>query len=226
MHAEKFDHGTILDQTPYPGIDIQNAESCTIPGLVDLLAPLGAEMLVCGIRNHVFVPPIEDVGWYSTVSNPKEWRSAPKVTPEDRHVKWDSWTGEEIMRRYRVLGPLWNTISMQCGHAGSEKRLIFSGLSLREGDLGEVLPTYQLGLPYAEIDSSKSVPGTPVFSGNLMLRTLNGSILGIVKLKVEGSDEEDATVAATKVGLFNPDPIIIEVDGRRREFWVFRDGLS
>jgi methionyl-tRNA formyltransferase len=51
----------ILDQTPAPGIPIPNPDSCTVPELLELLAPKGAEMLINGIRNRVFVPPLKEI---------------------------------------------------------------------------------------------------------------------------------------------------------------------
>jgi methionyl-tRNA formyltransferase len=240
LHAEKFDHGVLLDQTPYPGIEIPEAESCTEPQLVDFVGPLGAEMLVSGIRNRVFVQPVREVGWYKRGvegdqsarlgdlsgeggSSPT-LRHAPKITTEDRHIKWGSWTAEDIMRRYRVLGPLWNTMPMEHNGILMEKRVIFSSLVVlaAEPDQGSV---DQPGLPYAERDISKSAPENPYFFGGLKVKASDGSLIGIGELKIEGSTTKDGIVAAVQAGLFSSVPVYVAEDGENREFRQFKEAL-
>jgi methionyl-tRNA formyltransferase len=241
LHAEKFDHGLILDQTPYPGVDIPNVASCTVPELVNFVGQLGAEMLVRGIRNRIFIPPIEDRRWYKGVKmngggtasgsqnkeqdDPANLRLAPKITPEDRHINWGPWTGDAIVRRNRVLGPLWNTMRLKVNGGVEKRRIILS--NLKKGDVGsDQLPIYKTRLPFVEIDIANSVPSKPAFSGPLMVKTSNGDIIEIGELKVEGSKGGEATAVAAKASLFSSTPIYVDGESGQREFREFKDVLG
>ncbi len=65
-------------------------------------------MLVEALRNRVFVPPLQDVGWYGKIIFEAELKHAPKIQKEDSHIDWDTWTADEILLRSRVLGDLWD----------------------------------------------------------------------------------------------------------------------
>lgn len=56
LHPKHFDDGEIIAQTPYPGI---KHGAKTVEELRDLLAPIGAQMLVQAIKDRSFVPPIQ-----------------------------------------------------------------------------------------------------------------------------------------------------------------------
>lgn len=124
MHPTRFDHGTILDQKK-----IEIPTGSTIDSVVNVLGPLGADMLTRSIEDEIFVPPIRPLrkcGPNNTASY------APKLTAEDRHIDWNTWTAEEILRRDRVLGSLWdNATYSRCNHENSNirqsKRIIFHG---------------------------------------------------------------------------------------------------
>jgi len=111
MHPTKFDHGVVLAQTP--GIAI--GEGATPEDLLGVLGPIGAELLVRGVEEGVFVPPLRDVsgggGGESETADARisELAHAPKISPADREIDWASWTAEEILLRDRALGGrLWD----------------------------------------------------------------------------------------------------------------------
>lgn len=56
LHPTKFDHGVILAQTPFPGI---KHDTTTVSELEALLAPMGADMLVQGIKERIYIPPTQ-----------------------------------------------------------------------------------------------------------------------------------------------------------------------
>ncbi|KAK3377851.1 formyl transferase [Podospora didyma] len=118
-----FDAGTILAQTPLPGIPIP--PSCTVTQLRDQLAPLGAEMLVRGLRDGVHAPPHEPVGWMPSSTSPP-LKHAPKLTQADKQVLWSRSSAEDIALQSRVLGPVWTRALL---HDGREKRLMLEDLS-------------------------------------------------------------------------------------------------
>jgi hypothetical protein len=132
LHPEKFDHGAILAQTPQPGFEIPNASKCTYQELLDFITPKAAQMLVQGIRDRLFIPDSDQcvssqgTNLSSTAKPDHPLRHAPKITADDRQINWNTMTAEEILRRDRVLGRLWNV----CHPVGKPKtRLVFRGLT-------------------------------------------------------------------------------------------------
>ena len=116
----------ILHQTPAPGIPI--AENATPDELLKQLTPLGAEMLRKALEQGSFVSP-EPIVQANNVSS--DHILASKITPEDRHIDWATWTSDRIIRYDRVVGRLWDTTTYQkcyLPHKNpSVKRVTFEG---------------------------------------------------------------------------------------------------
>ncbi|KAH8905612.1 Formyltransferase, partial [Coniochaeta sp. PMI_546] len=124
LSEESFDSGEVLAQTPLPGVPIP--EGTDVPSLRDILAPLGADMLVEGLRAGVHVPPRRDVGWVPSDEERRAITHAPKITKRDSEVRWDGWSPEIAARRARVLGDaLW---SRAVARDGRTKRVILHGV--------------------------------------------------------------------------------------------------
>jgi len=117
----------ILAQTPLPGLDIPDNGACTPQQLVDFLAPLGGQMLVDALRKGAFVPPLEEVGWSGGEHVGGNISHAPKITKADGHIKWKTWTAQDILRRRRVLGDLWSILGSEIVQH-HPKRIIFHDL--------------------------------------------------------------------------------------------------
>lgn len=201
----------ILDQTPAPGIPIPNVESCTVPELLGLLAPKGAEMLVDGIRRRVFVPPLKEVKSQFGESDAKYLTHAAKITPEDRRIKWQEWTWTEIRRRQRVLGSLWNVTSPAFARNDEEKndttlqqprekRVIFD--EIEEVTMDSVPKSYRM----------RHLPGLPFTIGSaqrkahdktLYVYSKDKKLLRLRRLKFEGEKYNDALIAAQKARMFD-----------------------
>lgn len=110
MHPTKFDHGDVLAQGPGQGVPISN--STTPQQLLEILGPLGAEMLTEAIEQGIFVPPVRDI--LKRRPEPEDLAHAPKITPEDRRIDWETWDAEEIKLRDRVFGGrLWDTTTYE-----------------------------------------------------------------------------------------------------------------
>ncbi|KAH0544675.1 hypothetical protein FGG08_001180 [Glutinoglossum americanum] len=185
LHPTSFDDGIILAQTPYPGFDIPNLETTTVQELQSFLAPKGAEMLVQGLRDRVFVPPLSDVGWWSNAQlngQVPETRYAPKITSGDRHIDWSSFTASQILRRQRILGPLWTMATSLSGR----KRVI---MTLATRPVLENASVGETGLPFLWLSSGMEMPF-------LVVRTKDRQLLRIVRMTVEGERSEDAVKAA------------------------------
>ncbi|PYI04928.1 methionyl-tRNA formyltransferase family protein [Aspergillus sclerotiicarbonarius CBS 121057] len=198
LHLKHFDHGTILAQTPAPGFDIPNPDSCTVPDLLDLVCPKGADILVEGIREGLFVPPVEDAGWrFSEGDGPLT--HAAKIKPEDRHIDWANWSWLELSRRNRVLGPLWSK-ALVASNTSSEspsfqhRRVIFTEFEevspLKGCDKFAVVP----GLPF--VDGTH--PIEPTKGKGVYVFTQDGKLVKVHQMKVEGEQNADALRAAMK----------------------------
>ena len=190
LHPTNFDHGLILAQTPYPGLDIPNPETVTVQELQPLVALKGAEMLVQGLQDRVFVPPLTEVGWWSNSQlrgQAPEIRRAPKITPRDRRIDWSSFSAIEILRRQRVLGSLWNMAT----DINKGKRVI---MTLSYLSVSEDVPIGEPGLPFLWSPSDLETP-------YLVVRTQDRRLLRIVEMTVEGERNAEAVKAATKAGL-------------------------
>ncbi|KAJ9642406.1 Methionyl-tRNA formyltransferase [Coniosporium tulheliwenetii] len=173
LHPKHFDQGMILAQTPE--LDTPHPDACTPKMLIEYLAPLGGRLLVESLKERLFVPPLEDAGWYAREGQ-KLWH-APKITKQDRHIIWTNsqstpkpdqhtqspvtWTAEEILRRDRVLGDLWDTTTYQglLPEEGKAKRVVFHGWEEVMGD-DSVLESLasgdrlEVGVPYVTENSN------------------------------------------------------------------------
>jgi methionyl-tRNA formyltransferase len=199
LHSKHFDHGAIISQTPAPGFDIPNPESCTVPELVDFVAPKGAQMLVESIEKGLYVPPIETVGTEHT----GELKHAPKIKPEDRHIHWADWTLADINRRNRVIGPLWSKALCASNPVDGplsfqQKRVIFTDIEEVDPPKGcdsfSILP----GLPFTNAPH----PVEPKKSRQLYVFTADGKVLRINRMKVEGEQDAEGLRAAIKARMF------------------------
>ncbi|KAK5163713.1 Methionyl-tRNA formyltransferase [Saxophila tyrrhenica] len=126
MHPTKFDHGTIVAQTPAPGIQV--APQSTPQDLLDVLGPMGAETLSQTIERGSFVSPEQTMNSSTTHDHLEH---APKITPQDRRIDWVSWSADDIILRDRILGRLWDPeLYMRCNkntEDGMPKRITLSG---------------------------------------------------------------------------------------------------
>ena len=180
MHPEQFDQGSILDQTPFPGFE----HGCsTTSELSSVMAPLGAEMLVRGIKNSIFVPPYELKGWERDGLKGLR-RPAPKITPEDSHLDWQTWTAEEILRKQRIIGPLWNILKPPSVTGSRERRVIWSS------GFSKVFPGPvsvhgdALGAPYPAVSTTQAEIAH--------INTCDGHVLQVARVKLDGEREKSS----------------------------------
>ncbi|KAF2833393.1 Formyltransferase [Ophiobolus disseminans] len=103
LHPERFDHGTILAQTPEPMTQIPR--DITWPILEHQLASSGAQMLVDVLLSQKYIPPHQDVGWYAASNGPID--HAPKITKQDRFIDFSQNTLEDMITIQQALGNPW-----------------------------------------------------------------------------------------------------------------------
>ena len=223
MHPRHFDQGAILDQTPFPGFE----HGCTTtPELSSKMGPVGAAMLLKAIRNRSFVPPLEIKGWahqhlHHQKSNHDDnngnknellIRAAPKITAEDSHIDWSTWSAEEILRKQRIVGHLWNSI-YQLGLRKNEtqtrqRRIIWSTGFKKAPPASSLQGSFP---PSSSVSSSSSNAGTlssPSLSSQLPnqssaslinITTKDGQVLQAERVTLDGERERDAGPAVVSL---------------------------
>lgn len=104
LDDKAFDQGIILDQTPQAeAIAAQRGQTFT--EFTDYIGTKGAEMLVRGIDNRVYVPPLVERGWYS--KSPENLTYAHKTTSADTRADFVSSTAREIVLKSHAFRRLW-----------------------------------------------------------------------------------------------------------------------
>jgi methionyl-tRNA formyltransferase len=107
----------------------------------------------------------------------QELARAPKVTKADSMVDWQQMTTQEILRRLRVFGGVWDDVLYRrLGGLGSETRVVYKSL--------RAIPTV------------KSIPpGTPFLDGDsdVAIRTVDGAVQ-VVDCTISGGESGGAGV--------------------------------
>ncbi len=191
MHPKHFDQGTILFQTPSPGLE----HRCdTVEDLSQILAIKGADMLVDCLQNRLYlygsILPIPPKSWDSVdISKAANARYAQKVTTADRFVDWKTWSSQDVMRRHRVIGPLWS-LTKPDEHNHKGRRLIWS-------------TGFQ---PTSQVTDINLPVGQPVvishdLSRNVYVQTCDQKLLKIGQIKIEGGKEAEPFKAALRADM-------------------------
>jgi methionyl-tRNA formyltransferase len=222
LHHKSFDHGTILAQSPAPGFDIPNPESCTVPELTSLVSGKGAQLLFDGIQNGLFVPPLQDAGCLSE-KDTQNLIHAAKIQPEDRHVDWANWDLVNFNRRNRVLGNLWSKalVASKPGDGPisfQRKRVILTDVEEVDPPKGSETFAIVPGLPF----TNATHPVEPKKNRTLYVFTKDGKALRINHLKVEGEPVAEGLRAAIKARMFGDRSI----QSGGAEFTPFRNPLA
>ncbi|KAL8943081.1 MAG: hypothetical protein Q9216_001281 [Gyalolechia sp. 2 TL-2023] len=217
LHPTNFDEGEIISQTPYPGI---KHGAMTVEELRDLLAPIGAQMLVRAINDYCFVPPLQTRGWYKNTQSLSNLTYASKITSKDRHIDWATWTATDILKRQRIVGPLWNTteawIKGLDGKSKEPKRIIWDqGFRLLKDEC-HLFPA--AGHPI--------VVGLHGSTQQVYIRTCDGQTLVADRVKIEGQTTTEAFLAAKRTGLA---PLSLDLEELRQsphDFVAFHSRLG
>ena len=186
LHPKHFDQGTILTQTPYPGFE----HGCrTVPELLTLMSSKGAEMLVHSISNRLYLQSAKTLD--TSQINPTA-RAAPKITTKDKFIDWNTWTAEVIIRRHLAIGPLWSFLKS----AQSVRRLIWStGFTMSEEvAINADFPVGRLVVFVNEERTDEQVA---------YVRTCDGRVLKVDRIKIEGGVESLPLRAAKKADMID-----------------------
>jgi methionyl-tRNA formyltransferase len=197
LDEKSFDYGTILAQTIPPGLPIPWPDTCTYNDLLEFIKPKAASLLVKGIRDRVFVPPLVDVGKFDS----ENIKHAPKITPQDKMILWDEWDAETIYARHRALGRLWTTLS-RGDNENLTKRIIFEDFEVLEMPW---LPDFEATYP-SVVPEHK---GNGVYQFCYYVRNGEGPVyifckdrttLKVREITVEGGGKKSAYMAMRELG--------------------------
>ena len=164
-------------------------------------------MLVQGIRDRVFVSPLQSIDLSQHSGMFENVRTAPKISPKDRQIDWSTWTADKILQRHRIIGPLWNIATSGCRPEWKEKRIIWSS-----------------GFEIASVSPELSSNGVPIIGTDdsddmaMYIRTCDGQTLKATDVKAEGSETKPARSVATRHEMVDLRDEDKSVPGRRK-FW-------
>ena len=162
-----------------------------MPELLEQVAPAGADMLLKCIKHRLY---LVDNDILEGVQDIKEAaaaaRAAPKITSNDRFIDWEAWTAEEIMRRHRVIGPLWSSAKFN-DEGKSERRIIWST------GFDQTSNTPIVDVPVGQ----PVVIGTESSGQNVYVRTCDNRMLAIGEIKIEGEGQAKPIQAAKRAGM-------------------------
>lgn len=202
LHPTSFDEGIILDQTPWPGIDIP--EGCDYSGLLKTVQPLGADMLLKAINNHLYLPPYNDAGWAKDAAGGKRvHKHAPKIETAHKLLSFETMDSSRITRMSRAFGSTWTFAAVPTRTLELKRsRIIFpkpfkillpSSIST---DRNTNIPGIPPGLPYWPERAADDEEGSA--DHPLLVNTIDGKTVSTNSIKVEGSVEMPAYQAAQK----------------------------
>lgn len=207
LHPSKFDEGKIVMQTPSPGLDIPDPDGITSSELREILAPIGAEMLVECLRNKRYLQPIE------STQQEKMLNFAPKLSPGSRHIDFQSMNLTHILRLNRAIGRLW--ANAKTGEEQADVRLVY-GQDINEADVGQldVIPKDFLkqvppGLPFNVTERRERLEES---KQSLLIKTSDSRVLCIPSMTVSGAKPGPALASAARAGLIKKSETINDHD--------------
>ena len=111
LHPSKFDAGTRLRQTSFPGIVIP--KNVTADGLISMLAEEGTGLLLDCLRSGSFVDaqsqrlPDFTPDQIDLVTDGQGLAKAPKFNKADSRIDWSLESAESILLKLRTFGGVW-----------------------------------------------------------------------------------------------------------------------
>lgn len=237
LHPEKFDHGTVLKQTTYPGfavpqaivdpaVDTTSGSDPQYAALFEIIQRESAKLLVEGLRERVYIPPLKDVGWLqSDTENEANIRPAPKIQDEHHHIDWTSWSAEQIMLRQRILGSVW---SLAVKPSGVE-RLKFTKPFISIAKASKVWSSksysaFPAGCPY--VAASSPMDRFQSKHGQVLVNTCDGHTLRINEVRGEGLPSRDPLSTSIKRELMIETDLQGQYDREKWTYWRFREPLK
>ena len=188
-------------------------------------------MLVETLKRRSFVPPLDLIPPFTALSDTDILCHASKITAEDRHIDWHTWTAEDIMLRQRVLGTTWDDVTYQrCSSAlfpGESKRINYHGWRSLNAHTSVEEISHSKNLehrnPFPSKDHGRASsplrgysPGTlcwvhePNNERRLGIVTCNGKVVCPESATIEGRPQRDGVTELMKIAIKNEHRLITE----------------
>lgn len=191
LDPKVFDHGTVLTQTPSPGLPIP--ASATLQNFTEALAKVGAEMLVQGLRDGLHMPPYTDAGWMAGQLKGEELVHAPKVGKGESQIRWSEWTPSHFERFVNIFNTVWTQAR---NNKGKFKRVLFLDVeAVPEHDVtgrdDEVLFRVEAGNQRKDIQRAVRIDDERDAS---YIQTAQGGWVRVKSVKVDGKTTQTARI--------------------------------
>ena len=161
-----------------------------MPELLEQVAPAGADMLLTCIKSRLYLVGNDIPEEVRDIQDAAAARAAPKITSNDRFIDWETWTADEIVRRHRVIGPLWSSARFN-DEGKSERRIIWST------GFDQTSNTPIVDVPIGQ----PVVIGNESSAQNVYVRTCDNRMLAIEEIKIEGEAQAKPIQAAKRAGM-------------------------
>lgn len=199
LSPKDFDHGKILLQAP---ISIPNPNNITRGALQDILVPIGADLLIRGLREKVYLPqttPVEPI-----LPRSKMLALAPKIKTGNKRLL-SKMTAEEIVRMERAFGRVWVGTKLS---DGSRKRVVLEGLETvpMPAEMSDFYATHEddMGIfkPFTILEDDGEKGGATIVpmmktpdGTSIIIAAKGGSALLIRNATIDGLKKNKAAVA-------------------------------
>lgn len=208
LSPKSFDRGTILAQTPAPGIPLDQTQP--FPALKRDLAARGATMLVEGLRAGLHVPPHDDAGWWAAAhaqdgdnnNHEAALEYAPKTSKADLEVDWKAWTADDLMRHMNVFNTVWTRAVVQGAgkRAGAVRRVLFTRARVASAEEAAGFKREQLAVFVNSSDRRyEMLVKLDGATDNCYFPLADGTWICVSNAKMEGTNGRGAMSALRKI---------------------------
>lgn len=219
--------GLPVPQTlPNPAREEADEEDSQYNALSQLAHQESAKILIEGLRERVYIPPLQDVGWNQpSTKGEASIRKAPKIKDEHSHIDWSTWSAHQIILRQRLLGSVWSSAS---GPNGATRLKFSKPFTLLSKDLNDLRlkpnPNFPPGCLY--VAAAQPMPRIMAKPGQVMVNTSDSRTFRINEMTTDGTPSRDPLPALVKLQLVAES----EVKGRNERaewtYWKLREPLS
>jgi methionyl-tRNA formyltransferase len=222
LHASKFDEGVVMDQIPVP---IQEHSTCTFNQLRDQLGPVGAELLIRGLRGKRYMSedrPLED-------TNPEQTSYAPKIKKQHAAINPALHDSHQILRMQRALKNIWAHAQNVDGepsrvltHSVIGGAALQKHLDLIPATIRSTAASLPIGVPYGIVRGRRQP--TQAGCAPLFMNTTSGT-LGINYLTIGGAPQGSALVSSARGRLLEGHAHTMNDSGEVYNIYKFRAPL-
>ena len=196
LHESKFDEGVVLDRVSTP---IENPDTCSFKQLRNQLGPVGAELLVNGLRERRYLsqgPAVKS-------SESEQPTYAPKIKKQHSAINPQLHGSGQILRMQRSFETLWahahdldgNVLRILTSSVAADDISSTEYSTLVPEVLRPIAASVPVGVPYGMTSNGRQ----PAHADNapLFMNTIDGLVV-IHQLTVGGAQRGNALVSAAK----------------------------